>query len=114
MAIANRNAPLLRHFRKRRLFFDENKVVIDDTLSLADGALCGWDASHPYYHSLFKSLAKHYGFSITTPYKNLSEKYQNILLHGGDPDDIITFTFYTQRQKIKHTPNTQEPKMSLI
>lgn len=75
-------------------FIDPNKVVVDDTLSLAEGAIRHWDQHNFYYYSMLSSLAKHYRFSLDIPFKKLPKKIQEILLYGNE-DTLIQFR-YTQ------------------
>jgi len=49
-------------------YFDQNKIIIDDAHSLAEGAVRGWDRRNIYYFQLLKSLAEHYGFAVDIPY----------------------------------------------
>jgi len=64
-------------------FFDPNRVVHDATLSLADGAIRGWDKRTNYYYALLESLTQHYGFSINTPFCDLSPRIQDVVLYGS-------------------------------
>lgn len=64
-------------------FFDPNRVVAFPHLSLAAGAVKGWDKRNQFYHQMLESLADHYKFDITTPYEKLPSKLQQILLHGS-------------------------------
>lgn len=70
--------------------FDASLIVNQD-LSLADGAIRGWDRRNLYYYQILKSLAKHYKFDLETPFKRLSKKVQQALLHGGD--ELIRFQY---------------------
>jgi len=79
-------------------YFDQNKIIIDDELSLAEGAVRGWDRRNVYYFQLLKSLAEHYAFSIDTPYKKLSKKHQQLILFGSGRE-LIEFTFYNEKGK---------------
>ncbi len=79
-------------------YFDQNKIIIDDELSLAEGAVRGWDRRNVYYFQLLKSLAEHYAFSIDTPYKKLSKKHQQLILFGSGREQI-EFTFYNEKGK---------------
>lgn len=63
--------------------FDPNLVVNMD-VSLADGAIRGWDRRNQYYYQILTSLAKHYKFDLEVPFKRLPKKIQNVLLHGGN------------------------------
>lgn len=58
-------------------------LVVNEDLSLADGAIRGWDRRNQYYFQLLTSLAKHYKFDLEVPFKKLSKKVQQVLLHGG-------------------------------
>jgi excinuclease ABC subunit A len=51
--------------------FDPERVVAFPSLSLAAGAVKGWDRRNAYTHSLLESVARHYGFDIETPFENL-------------------------------------------
>lgn len=64
-------------------FMDPEKVVVDDTLGLASGAIRNWDRHNFYYFSMLSSLAKHYGFDLETPFKKLPKKVQEVLLYGS-------------------------------
>jgi excinuclease ABC subunit A len=68
--------------------FDADRVVAFPTLSLASGAVKGWDRRNSYTHSLLESVAKHYGFDIETPFDQLTKKQQQTLLLGSGSDDI--------------------------
>ncbi len=70
--------------------FDINRIVYDDSLSLGEGAIRGWDRRSPYYFSLLSSLAKHYGFKVETPFKKLTKAQRDVILFGSG-DEIITF-----------------------
>jgi len=77
-------------------FFDEKRVIVDDSLSLAEGAIRGWDRRNIYYFQLLKSLADHYKFKIDTPWGKLAKKHQQVILHGSGKDNI-QFTFVNER-----------------
>ncbi|MBL4606622.1 MAG: excinuclease ABC subunit UvrA, partial [Pseudomonadales bacterium] len=64
-------------------FFDPVKLVTSEELSLAEGAIRGWDRRNNYYYALLRSLSKHYDFELDTPYKHLPEKIKATLLHGS-------------------------------
>lgn len=75
-------------------------LIVNKELSLADGAIRGWDRRNLYYYQLLKSLAKHYQFNLETPFQRLPKKFQTILLEGGsepirfhyEDEDGHTFT----------------------
>lgn len=71
-----------------RQFFDPERVVQDKSLSLAAGAIRGWDRRSAYYHSLLTCLAQHYGFSIDTPFEELSKQHQQRVLYGSGAEAI--------------------------
>ncbi len=71
-----------------RQFFDPQRVVQDATLSLAAGAIRGWDRRNAYYHTQLLCLANHYGFSIDTPFQDLSEEHQQRILYGSGREAI--------------------------
>jgi excinuclease ABC subunit A len=71
-----------------REFFDPARVVAFPSLSLASGAVKGWDRRNGYYFSMLESLAKHYAFDIDTGFEKLSDKVQQVVLHGSGDEDI--------------------------
>ena len=73
-------------------FFDPARVVAHPELSLAAGAVRGWDRRNAYYFHFIRSLAKHYGFSVDTPWQELDEEARNAVLYGSG-DEVITFTY---------------------
>lgn len=81
-------------------FFDPKKVVQNPDVSLASGAIKGWDRRSFYYFGLLKSVADHYGFDIEAPFSQLSKKFQNIILNGSKEE--IEFVYVNDRgDKIK-------------
>ncbi|HEY8878683.1 MAG TPA: excinuclease ABC subunit UvrA, partial [Roseateles sp.] len=68
--------------------FDEHRVVAFPTLSLASGAVKGWDCRNPYTFSLLESVAAHYKFDVEAPWENLPATAQQVLLHGSGSEDI--------------------------
>ena len=69
-------------------FFDESRVVQNESISLAGGAVKGWDRRNFYYYQMLTSLAKHYKFDIETPYEDLPQKIKDIVMHGSGKDEI--------------------------
>jgi excinuclease ABC subunit A len=69
-------------------FFDPERVVAFPTLSLASGAIKGWDRRNGYYFALIESLAKHYKFSVETPFEELPEDVRQVVLHGSGEEEI--------------------------
>ncbi|MDP0328114.1 excinuclease ABC subunit UvrA [Glaesserella parasuis] len=76
-------------------YFDERKVVQNPDVSLASGAIKGWDRRSFYYFGLLKSVAKHYDFDIEMPFNQLPKKIQNIILNGSK--DEIEFVYVNDR-----------------
>ncbi len=72
-------------------FFDPERVI-SQHLSLAGGAIRGWDRRNAYYFSIIQSLAKHYEFDIDIPFQELSKKIQKILMYGSGTE-TITFNY---------------------
>ena len=69
-------------------FFDEEKVIQDETLSLAEGAIRGWDKRNVYYFHMLSSLADHYGFKIDAPWSKLKAKHREAILYGSGEEEI--------------------------
>jgi excinuclease ABC subunit A len=69
-------------------FFDPKRVVAHPNLSLAAGAIRGWDRRNHFYHSLLQSLAAHYGFDIDTPWEALADEVQRHVLYGSGTQAI--------------------------
>lgn len=74
-------------------FFDPERVVHDATASLAEGAIRGWDKKTTYYYSMLESLARHYDFDTNTPFCDLSEEMQRVVLYGSGRE-IIEFNYH--------------------
>ena len=77
-------------------FFDEKRIIIDTSLSLAEGAIRGWDRRNFYYFQMLNSLAEHFNFEVDTPFDQLSQKKQDIVLHGSK-GEVIDFRFLNDR-----------------
>ena len=75
-----------------REFFDPDRVVAFPTLSLASGAIKGWDRRNGYYFALLESLAQHYKFSLDAPFEELAEPVRQAILHGSG-DEPIRFSY---------------------
>ena len=76
--------------------FDPQRVVAHPHLSLAGGAVRGWDRRNAYYFQLISSLADHYGFDIDTPFDELPEKIQHVVLYGSGRE-TIEFQYINER-----------------
>ncbi|HAU20853.1 MAG TPA: excinuclease ABC subunit UvrA, partial [Gammaproteobacteria bacterium] len=68
--------------------FDEDKVVANPEMSLADGAIYGWGRSNAYFYQILMLVGQYYGFSIDTPYELLSDEHKHIVLYGSGEDEI--------------------------
>ncbi|MGH8140488.1 MAG: excinuclease ABC subunit UvrA [Steroidobacteraceae bacterium] len=73
-------------------FFDPHRVVVHPDLSLASGAVRGWDRRNAYYFQLIQSLARHYGFDIETAWTELCAEVQHVLLYGSG-ENVIEFRY---------------------
>ena len=77
-------------------FFDSKRVVAFPQLSLASGAIKGWDRRNQFYFQMLQSLAKHVGFDVDRPFAKLPERVQNVILYGSG-DEKIPFTYLSER-----------------
>ncbi|HVO05219.1 MAG TPA: excinuclease ABC subunit UvrA [Burkholderiaceae bacterium] len=68
--------------------FDPERVVAFPSLSLAAGAVKGWDRRNAYTFSMIESVAKHCGFDVETPFEQLPEAARQVLLYGSGAQDI--------------------------
>ena len=80
-----------------RTYFDPSRIVAHPELSLAGGAVRGWDRRNVYYFQMIRSLAAHYGFDIDTPFRDLPPAVREIILDGSG-SEVIRFTFRTERR----------------
>lgn len=76
--------------------FDVDRIIVDNTLSLAEGAIRGWDRRNFYYFQMLTSLARHYGFAVETPFCELSKQHQDVILNGSK-GKVIDFEFANDR-----------------
>jgi len=79
-------------------FFDPKRVVAFPQLSLASGAIRGWDRRNQFYFQMLQSLAKHYGFELEKPFNKLSERIQQMILYGSEKEKIA-FQYLSDRGK---------------
>lgn len=70
--------------------FDPN-LIVNVGLSLADGAIRGWDRRNIYYYQILTSLARHYKFNLDTPFVRLPKKIQNVILNGDT--ELVRFRY---------------------
>ena len=69
-------------------YFDPAKVIAQPELSLADGAIRGWDRRNGYYHQMLKSLATHFGFELDVAWQDLEGFAQEVVLHGSGDEKL--------------------------
>ncbi|EGQ9631147.1 excinuclease ABC subunit UvrA [Vibrio cholerae] len=81
-------------------YFDPDRVIQDANLSLAQGAIRGWDQKNFYYFRMLTALAEHYDFDVHTPFNKLSKKIQEIILHGSGRTEI-EFKYINDRGDIR-------------
>lgn len=86
-------------------YFDEHRVVQNPSLSLAGGAIRGWDRRNFYYYQMLTSLARHYHFDIEEPLEELPQKIQHLVLHGSGHEKI-EFQYMNDRGDtiVRHHP----------
>ncbi|WP_334189669.1 excinuclease ABC subunit UvrA [Noviherbaspirillum sp.] len=77
-------------------FFDPKRIVAFPNLSLASGAVKGWDRRNQFYFQMLSSLAEHYGFDLDVPFEKLSDQAQQIVLYGSGRQ-TIPFTYVNER-----------------
>ena len=84
-------------------FFDPERVVSNTHVSLAGGAVRGWDRRNAYYFQIIQALARHYGFDVDTPFGELPEAVREVVLYGSG-DEIIEFRYFGDSgvQKRRH------------
>ncbi|MFO1422155.1 MAG: excinuclease ABC subunit UvrA [Candidatus Competibacteraceae bacterium] len=88
-------------------FFDSERVVAHPHLSLARGAVRGWDRENFYYFQLVKSLSRHYGFDLDKPFQELPERIRKLVLHGSG-GETIDFEYTNSRGETYHRRHSFE------
>ncbi|MDG1437256.1 MAG: excinuclease ABC subunit UvrA [Rickettsiaceae bacterium] len=82
----------------KETFFDKQLIVPDETISIKEGAIVPWStSSSKFFIDTIESLATHYGFKITTPFAELSDKIKNILFYGSG-EEVIKFKYHDDRK----------------
>lgn len=79
-------------------FFDPQRVVAFPDLSLASGAISGWDKRNAFTHTLLTSLAAHYDFDLDTPFEALPEAIRHCILYGSNNEEIA-FLYLNEKGK---------------
>ena len=77
-----------------RQHFDPELIIHNPDISLAGGAVRGWDRRNAYYYQIICSLAKHYNFDPEIPFSELPKSIQTIILYGSGTE-VIEFKFMT-------------------
>lgn len=80
-------------------FFDPKRVVAFPHLSLASGAIKGWDKRNQFYFQLLQSLSEHYKFDLETVFEEIPEKIQHVILNGSGSEQI-SFSYLNERGQI--------------
>jgi len=83
-----------------RQHFDPELIIHNPDISLAGGAIRGWDRRNAYYYQLICSLARHYNFDPEAPFSELSKEHQDIILYGSG-HETIEFKFMTGTGSVK-------------
>ncbi|MEZ8194845.1 excinuclease ABC subunit UvrA [Vibrio cortegadensis] len=81
-------------------YFDPSRVILDDSLSIAEGAIKGWDQKNYYYFQMLNSLAEHFGFDLFAPFKSLPKKTRDIILSGSGRTEV-EFKYINDRGDIR-------------
>jgi len=84
-----------------RQYFDPAKLIQDATLTLAQGAIRGWDKRSLYYYQQLQAVGQHYGFDLDTPFEQLSEAHRNIVLHGSGSDNVDFYYRNDRGERVK-------------
>ncbi len=77
-------------------FFDPKRIVAFPNLSLASGAVKGWDRRNQFYFQMLSNLAEHYGFDVDMPFEKLPESAQQVVLYGSGRQ-TVPFTYINER-----------------
>ncbi|HMT02765.1 MAG TPA: excinuclease ABC subunit UvrA, partial [Burkholderiales bacterium] len=88
-------------------FFDPNKVIVNEELSISEGAVKGWDKRNQYTYQMLIAVAKHYKFDLTVPWVKLSDAIKQILLFGSK-DDLINMQIMSENGSIIHKKQSFE------
>lgn len=86
-------------------FFDPERVIQNTEISLAGGAIKGWDRRNFYYFQMLQSLSKHYKFDIEAPYNTLDPAIHQVILYGSGKESI-EFKYQNDRgdMTVRHHP----------
>ena len=83
-----------------KLYFDPDLVVPNKEISLREGAIAPWaNKTSIYFHQMIEALSRHFKFDIYTPFKNLPNKIQDMLLYGSGTEEV---EFYYEKGDRRH------------
>ena len=82
-------------------YFDPERVIVNADLSLAGGAIRGWDRKTTYYYQMIQSLASHYDFDLETPFNELTKRLREIVLYGSGGDKIEFYYENSRGMQVK-------------
>jgi len=82
-------------------YFDPERVVVNEDLSLAGGAIRGWDRKTTYYYQMIQSLASHYDFDLEIPFNKLPKKLRDTVLYGSGGEKIEFYYENSRGMQIK-------------
>jgi excinuclease ABC subunit A len=88
-------------------FFDPQRVVANSSMSLAGGAVRGWDRRNAYYFQMLTSLADHFHFDVEQPWDELPASVHKLILHGSGLEEV-EFTYVGQKGQIYTRSHTFE------
>ena len=82
-------------------YFDPDRVVVNEELALAGGAIRGWDRKTTYYYQMIQSLAAHYKFDLETPFNELSKTLRDIVLFGSGGEKVEFYYENSRGMQVK-------------
>jgi excinuclease ABC subunit A len=82
-------------------YFDPERVVVNEELALAGGAIRGWDRKTTYYFQMIQSLATHYDFDLETPFNELPKRLRDIVLYGSGGEKVEFFYENSRGMQVK-------------
>lgn len=90
-----------------RQYFDEDRIIVSDELSLSGGAIRGWDKRNFYYFQMLTSLADHFDFDVSAPFSELLPKHRKLIMHGSGKQKI-QFKYVNDRGDVVMREHTFE------
>ncbi|MBM3346033.1 MAG: excinuclease ABC subunit UvrA [Betaproteobacteria bacterium] len=87
-------------------FFDPRRVVAHPGLSLAGGAIKGWDRRNQFYFQMLTSLGNHYDFDVEVPFEKLAPDIQHVILYGSR--EKIRFAYLNERGRTTYKEHAFE------